>query len=630
MNTTELSFGPALYGAKLYINALPHESWLTDSPIVIDIETDEKDNFVGCALTADGENILYTTELSAVKLYTKNRPLIGHNLKGDMKWLINWGCDITADQLYYDTILASYVQNTTKESHGLKDLAKEYLGMEWPTYKEMVGSGKKKVTLDKQEIEKVAAYCGMDCLATYRLWQYFEKTLTNLQTGYLELIELPTARALLDMELRGVQVDVTYLKALDATFGLQLKQLEEKVREHVNNAGFLRHWSEQEGEWIYKEKCVCCGDGELEFVPNGKVKNHVEEFNINSNRQIAQLLQAQGAELPRTPKGNFKVDKATLEQWKHLPAVPLLLEYSKIEKLKSTYTTALLEKQKNGRIYCNFNQLSKDAKGNTFGISTGRLSSSNPNLQNIPQRTAEGKLIRKSFISGDNNLFVDADFSQVEYRLLAHFSQEKVLLDAYRTDKDLHEETIKLILGKSVVSEEERAIGKQLNFASVYGAQAEKIGQICKISKADAEKFLSTYFKKLPGVTSWINRVKYDAHQKQGVKTLFGRFIPLPKINTHNRYDRMHWERVAVNSIIQGSAAELMKLSLIKLREAGYSTVLTVHDEFVLETDAAAHSGMGPTMVAEHVQAIMENVVKLSVPIKADVGIGSTWAEAKE
>lgn len=576
------TFGPHLYGAELYINSPFCEPEIYND-LICDVETDEKDNFVGIALTITGKHIYYYTELNQ---YVKNRleqlNLVGHNLKGDMKWLINWAVNINSSQLFYDTCLASYVQNTTKESHGLKDLAKEYLGMEWPTYKEIVGSGRKKQTLDKQETERVARYCGMDCLATYRLYEYFKKKLTRQEEKYLQEIELPTARALLDMELRGVEVDVEYLKVLNKKFEIQLAGIEGAVT----------------AEWVRSFPA--------------------EKLNINSNKQVAQLLEIQGANLPRTQKGNKKVDKQTLEQWKHLPAVPLLLEYSKIEKLKSTYTESLLEKQKNGRIYCSFNQLSRNIEGNAVGISTGRLSSSDPNLQNIPARTEEGQLIRKALISGNNTVFIDADFSQIEPRLVAHFTKDKTFVEAYRQGRDIYQE---LVEGTG----RDRQDGKTFMLALLYGAQPKKLASVFKCSEKEAEKIVTKIMRRLPRVTAWINRVKYEARQKKYVTTLFGRKIPLPLINSSNKWERMHWERVAVNAVIQGSAAEIMKKSLLALNNAGYNSVLTVHDEFLIEVENDG-TEVG---FSESIKAILESIIKLDVPLKVEVGIGDNWYESK-
>ncbi len=573
-----------LHGAKLYIDKQVRFSCVP--PLVIDVETDEKDNFVGLAATDNGEDVYYFTALSPALVDSLlNAQIVGHNVKFDIKQLIGWGVNVKPSQMAYDTILASYVQNTTKATHGLKDLAKEHLGLVWTSYKEMVGTGKNKVTLDKQPVEKVAAYCGMDCLATYRLWQHFEKSLTLQEKHYLETIELPTARALLAMELRGVKVDVEYLKELDSQFIGQIGVLDYKLQD----------------QWFRTPK-----------RPDDPTK-----LNTNSNQQVAWLLQNQGAVLPKTPKGNLKVDKGTLEQWKHLPAVPYLLEYSKIEKLKTTYTEALLEKQKNGRIYANFNQLTRDSKGVSVGISTGRLSSSNPNLQNIPTRSEEGKLIRQAFVAERDKVYIDADYSQIEPRLVAHFTRDPLFIRSFVDGRDIYEELVK-------DTDRSRADGKTFMLALLYGAQPKKLAAVFKCSSTEAESIVKRIMGKLPSVTAWIERTKHQAHKDKGVWTLFGRWIPLPGIDSDDRYERLHWERVAVNAIVQGSAAEIMKLALVRLEESGYSTGLVVHDEMLIEVDEENSSED-----AHRVQEILENVTELEVPLLAEVGIGKTWGEAK-
>jgi len=572
-----------MYGSEVFINSSFHP--LTYSiPTVVDVETDEKDNFVGLAVCQDARDIFYFTNLELVKKLLERCPLIGHNVKFDLKLLKKWGLNIKPEQLHFDTCLASYVVNTTKESHHLKDLGKEILGMTWPTYREMVGSGRKKQTLDKQEVGRVSAYCGMDCLATFKLYQYFMRIMNPTQRHLLNHVELPISRILMEMELNGITIDTDYLMKLNLEFSGKMLDIEAELNKQWYSIG--------------KE----------------------EKLNPNSNRQIAELLEAQGAVLPMTQKGNKKVDKGTLEQWKQLPSVALLLEYNKLEKLVSTYTTGLLEKQQNGKIYASFNQITKNEKGYESGISTGRLSSSAPNLQNIPVRSKEGGLIRRAFIPSDGKVFIDADYSQIEYRLLAHFSKEPRLIQAFMEEKDVHEETGRL-LGCS------RDVGKTLNFASIYGAQATKIAKTAKVSEQEAEKFLGTYWKVLPRVTAWINRVKFEARAKKGIFTLLRRWIPLPGISSQNRFERMHWERAAVNYCIQGSAAELMKLALIKLKESGYVPVLTCHDEFLIEI---TNNGLGlETSHVNLIKNIMESVVKLDVPLIADIGIGDNWASAK-
>lgn len=606
MNAEAPSFGPHLYEVKLHVNK-PF-GWDTTLPIVLDVETDEKDNFVGIACKQPERDIFYFTKIEdSLKLALESLPLIGHNLKGDMKWLKGWGVDVKSSQLFYDTCLASYVQNTTKESHGLKTLAKEILGMEWPSYKDMTTvNGKEfkpetqkilgiknrnniKLTLDKQPVERVAAYCGMDCLATYRLWQHFQKVLSVTERRYLEGIELPTARVLLDMELMGAKVDIEYLEELKHTFSLTLNSIETQIKQ----------------QWIAVTK----------IEPDLTRDKKDTELNVNSNRQIAELLEFQGAVLPLTTKGNKKVDKQTLCQWLHLPVVPLLLEYSKIEKILNTYVLPLLEKNKDGRIYCSYNQITKGDKGQTAGISTGRLSSSGPNLQNIPSRTEEGKLIRKAFVAPEGKTLLDADFSQIEPRLVAHFSKDPLFIRAFKDDRDIYQE---LVEGTG----RDRQDGKTFMLALLYGAQPKKLASVFKCSEKEAQNIIDRIMKKLPGVKAWKTRVIFEAKRRGGVTTLFKRFIPLPGLKSDNPYERMHWERVAVNTVIQGSAAEIMKLGLIKLNEAGFNLTITVHDEYVIETD-------GTHKDKADVKNILEKIVSLDVPLKVEIGLGKNWQEAK-
>lgn len=564
------------YGAVLHINN-PFYMHDVDKPIIIDVETDEKDNFVGAAITQDGIGIWYYTDLELFKFKLIGDRFIGHNIKGDLKWLINWGVDVSPDHLYYDTILASYVHDTTKESHGLKALAKEYLGMEWPTYKEMVHPDAqhptKKVTLDRQSVDRVAAYCGTDCLATYRLWQYFEnKALTIQEKRYLQEIELPTARVLLKMELMGTAIDIPYLQGLKKEFEEKLKLLVQAVE---------RYWK---GE---------------------------KALNINSNAQIAELLESQGAKLPTTEKGHKKVDKKTLEGLKALEAVPLLLEYNKYEKLLSTYVLPLLEKSKDGRIHCSFNQITKDHKGDSVGISTSRLSSSSPNLQNIPTRTEEGKMIRKAFIAGEGKVLIDADFSQIEPRVLAHFSQDPFLLQVFREDRDLYSE----LLGP-----ERRDDSKTGWLAVTYGAQAKKLMGIFNKTEADSQAIIDSIYRKIPGFLAWKIRTLYEARQKGFVETLFKRRIIIENLTNANKYERFRAERLAINYIIQGSAAEIMKKGLVRLDQLGLTPNITIHDEFLVE---------GLDSSTALIKQELENLVQLSVPLKVSIGTGKTWQEAK-
>ena len=470
----------------------------------------------------------------------------------------------------------SYCHNTTKKSHSLKELGKE-LGYTWPTYRDIVGSGRKKLTLDKQPIEVVANYCGMDVLVTYKLLHHLKRKMDIFASRSYMNIEMPLMRLLFEMEESGVLIDTKHLDNLDKLYAFQINFLRDEM-----------------------------------YRLAGK------SFNPNSNQQTAEVLEARGLILPRTPKGNKKVDKFVLNDNKDDALVKLLLRHNTIEKLWSTYTQGFKKLPTLPRIYTTYNQITQSAgTGAERGISTGRLSSSKPNLQQIPGRTEDGMKLRELFIPSEGNVLIDADYSQIEYRLLAHMTQEPILLDAFRNNQDVHEAT-----GKALGVD--RAIGKQLNFASIYGAQYKKVALIVGCSEDEAKEFLEKYWKVLPRVTAWVNRVKYQARQKRGIYTLHKRWIPIPEINAANMYERMHWERTAVNYTIQGSAAEIIKLAMLDLKKKGLVPLLTVHDELLYEApfdQAEAYRHV--------IRTTMENVVKLDVPLQVEPHIGPNWREAK-
>jgi DNA polymerase-1 len=574
IQTPQNSWGVHNHQAVLLINQRP----ILDAsrPVFIDVETDEKDGFVGIGYTQDGERIHYLTESKYLGIFSAPS-LIGHNIKFDAKLLVKWGVSLKSESLRDDTQIMSYVINSTKDTHALKELGKS-LGFTWPTYKDMVGSGRKKLTLDKQPIETVANYCAMDVFVTHQLSQHLRKKMDAFATRIYNQIEMPLMRILFEMELEGVLVDVEKVTVQDTQFKALLGNLEDQMFH------------------LAKSK-----------------------FNPNSNLQTANILEARGMVLPRTEKGNKKVDKFVLEQYKDDELVKLLLHYNKIEKLYSTYTQGILKLDSLPKVYTTYNQIASKSSGNDTekGISTGRLSSSCPNLQQIPTRTDEGKTLREIFIPKEGYLLIDADYSQVEYRLLAHFTKEPLLLEAFKNGKDVHEET-----GKALGVD--RDIGKTLNFASIYGAQAKKIAKTAKCSEEDAKGFLDKYWKVLPRVTSWINRVKYEARQKKGIFTLQKRWIPIPEIISQNPYERMHWERVAVNYTIQGSAAEIMKMAMIECNKKGLLPLLTVHDELLFECPIDMKD-----VYSHVVKSTMEAVVRIDVPLIVDVGVGKNWREAK-
>jgi len=594
----QFDFGPSKFGVELRVNP---EGVPNGTTAVVDVETDEDGNFVGIGIMCDSVSVSYYSELRPdVCTFLSNANLIGHNLKFDARQLHSWGVTIHPSHLVHDTMLKSYVRNSTKESHGLKELAKEYLGMEWPSYKDMVGEGRAKITLDKQEIEKVAAYCGDDCVATFRLNQYFDKTMNTAHKGYYNMIELPTMQLLFAMELRGVTVDVEYLKELKGEMSDEAATLLLDLRALVADRNY-----------VIKCKKSC------------PKKAHTHEFNPASPVQVKEALNAFGYQLQNA-------DKAALEPYRSDEFVNLLLEYRKINKVVGTFLEAWLALPTMPKIHTTFSQVSLDEQsGEWKGIRTGRLSSKEPNLQQISkagdaEEETTGKALRSGFIASEGKDLVVFDFDQMQYRILAHYTKEPVLLNAFRNGKDVHEETAKLILGRDTITKNERSLGKGLNFAAVFGSMPEKIASIAKCSLEDAEKFYKLYWQRLPGVTRWIFRTKNLAHVHKSVKTILGRIIPLPDIDSRNIYDRMHAERTAVNYIIQGSEADIIKLGMLNVTAKGYMPILQVHDELHFEVEPAKV----PAAMAE-LKSILENIVKLDVPLTANGGTGHSWFEAK-
>lgn len=576
------------FGASLLVN----KSYDLDvnKLLFVDVETDEKDGFVGIGYMQEPSRVyfssnLYTLSRQISTYLNQGGKLVGHNLKFDAKLLVKWGVDVKPEHLQDDTILMSYTINATKESHSLKDLGKE-LGYEWPTYSEMVHPDPdhkhKKVTLDAQDVHTVANYCAMDVLVTYKLYEKFIKQMDLNQRRVYQQIEMPLMRILFEMELQGVLVDVEKLQHLGNEFSKRLNSLTESLR----------------------------------------AVSGCPTLNPNSNKQIAEILEGRGITLETTQKGNKKVDKFTLEKHQEDDLVKTLIEYNKLEKLVSTYTGGLLKRETLPKVYTTYNQVTGSGRGSSeTGISTGRLSSSNPNLQQIPTRTEEGKLLRELFIGLPGHVLIDADYSQIEYRLLAHFTKEPVLLEAFRTGQDVHEATGKIIGC-------DRDMGKKINFSVIYGAGAEKIAQSLNRPVGEAEQILKKYWSKLPSVTAWITRVKHEATKKGGVFTLMKRWIPIDGFDSRNKYDRWGAERKAVNYLIQGSAAEIIKMAMIQLKSmSNFLPLLTVHDELLFESDGANTEEV--ECHAAVIKSIMEDVVKLDVPLVADVGIGNNWREAK-
>lgn len=545
-------------GVELFVDKFPSDA---KEFAAIDVETDEADNFVGIGVCFEPSRVYYFTKIGPDLHYLLcNTKLMGHNIKSDALWLRKWQIGILAEQLVFDTMLASYVQDSTKSSHALKDLAKEILGYEYPTYKEIVGTGKNKKTLEKQEVSLVANYCGMDTLSTYRLWTYFEKTLSTDQKGYLKDLEIPTMWALMEMEERGVMVDADYLRTLDYKFNVEIQRLAEKIK--------LRAPSIE---------------------------------NINSNQQVGSFLVSKGFALPQTATGKPSVSAKALESFEGCPFIKTLRRHSELDKLIGTYTKPLLGRSNdkaNYRLHANFNQAITH---------TGRLSSSSPNLQNIPTRTDTGNLLRGAFVASPKHIFIDADYSQIEPRLFAHFSQDTELLRIFREGHDLYDYVASAI-GSS------RSVAKTVWLALSYNAGAFKIAQTAHITSAQAVMFIEKMKERFKIAFKWKEQIIRESDSHKYVETLFGRRIKLKESSLGPNYK------------VQGSAAEVMKKAIIATQR--FQPVLTVHDELLFELYDGAGSDY-QACVCE-IRQRMENVIKLSIPLVVEIGIGKTWKGAKD
>ena len=514
-------------------------------------------------------------------------PKIGHNIKYDLILLKKHGYELYG--LSGDTMVASYVLDPTKRSHGLDDLAEEILGHSMISYKEVTAQLHKGQSFEFVPIEKARDYACEDAHVTYLLYQYFWPRLKEEGLWSLyKKIEHPLIEVLARMEMAGIKIDIEYLKELSQDMGKELLSLETKIFELVG-----------------------------------------ERFNLNSSRQLGVIL-FEKLKLPRvkkTPKKlTYSTDTEVLEVLSDYHELPgLVLRYRTLSKLKSTYVDALprLVNPDTGRIHTSFNQTV---------TATGRLSSSDPNLQNIPIRGVEGEKIRRAFIPEDGFVFLSADYSQIDLRVLAHYAGDKTLIEAFRKGEDIHRRTAVEIFGvpQEMVTKEMRRVAKTINFGIVYGMSPYGLAKELKIGHKEAKAFIERYFRHYKGVKAYMKDIISKAREQGYVTTFFGRKRLLPDINSPNRVAREFAERTAINTPIQGTAADIIKLAMISidqaLRQGGFCArmLLQVHDELLFEV---------PYEELEEIERLvrdkMENVVKLAVPLKVNLAVGESWAEAK-
>ncbi|MDC0946950.1 DNA polymerase I [Nitrospinaceae bacterium] len=530
-------------------------------------------------------------QLRVTWVFEKLKPLledpnikkVGQNIKYDFIVLKNEGIHLQG--IAFDTMLASYLLNPSSRGHNLDALALEHLSHTTIKYKDVVGTASKEIGFEAVDVKRATEYAAEDSDVTWRLYEKLSVLLKGDDLKIFEKLELPLLEVLGDMELQGMALDKSHLQKLSQKIHELLQQKEKEI---YDLAG--------------------------------------EQFNINSPKQLSVIL-FEKLELPviKKTKSGFSTDVSVLEELSAEHDLPEdILIYRQMGKLKSTYVDALQEEifNKTGRVHTSFNQ---------SVAATGRLSSSNPNLQNIPIRTSMGREIRKSFIAEEDNKLLSADYSQVELRILAHLSEDESLMDAFLNGEDIHTRTAMEIFGTTAnrLDAEARRMAKAVNFGIVYGLSAFGLSQQLKIYPKEAKKFIDQYFQLYRNVKVYMEKTIEDARQTGYTLTLMNRKRYLPDLNSKNRQAREAAERVAINSPVQGSAADLIKLAMINLdreikqRKLKSRMILQVHDELVFECLPKEEEEM-----RELVKKEMEEVMPLKVPLLVDMGWGENWNDA--
>ncbi|HSJ64137.1 MAG TPA: DNA polymerase I [Gemmatimonadaceae bacterium] len=514
-------------------------------------------------------------------------PKVMHNAKYDLLALRRAGVALRGVRA--DTMLASYVLDPGRRGHGSDVLALELLDYTMTTYEELCGKGKGAVPFDECPVDCARDYSCEDADVAWRLWARFERQLEEMgATPLFRDIEMPLSEVLADMEAAGITIDLAWFASLKARFAAERERVERLIWEEAG-----------------------------------------EEFNIASNPQLRVILfEKLGLPVRKRTATGPSTDATVLQELADeghtLPT--LLMEYRELSKLESTYLDALpaLVNPETGRLHTSFNQTV---------ASTGRLSSSDPNLQNIPIRRELGRSMRRGFIPRQGWRLLAADYSQIELRLLAHLSGDEAFVAAFRAGGDIHRQTASVIfdLPLDAVTPEMRARAKTINFATIYGQGPFSLSRQLKIEQAEAKAFIAQYFERFSGVRGYLDRMVEFAKSNGYVETLFGRRRYIPELRDRNFNVRAFGERTATNSPIQGSAADLIKIAMIHihhaLRTAGHEArmLLQVHDELVFEVPPDEIDAVRALVIRE-----MEHAAALDVPLVVDVGIGENWMETKE
>ena len=574
----------------------------------IDTETDSLDtvtaNIVGISLSTEEETGCYIPinhkydgcpkqidikviiEILGKSIEKNQHKAVGQNLKFDLPILSRHG--IHLEKFYADTMLMSYVLNSTATRHGMDKLAEFYLNYTTVKYKDVTGTASKQINFSAVSIDIASNYAAEDADITLRLFNRLNDLLKDkpIQEKLLTEIEYPLVHALSRIEMNGAKVDKNKLAA-------HSKELSNKID----------------------------GLSEQAFKIAG------EEFNLDSPKQLLVILYEK-LKLPilkKTPKGQPSTNEETLQRLAEEYEIPkIILQYRTLAKLKSTYTDSLIriENPVTKRIHTSYQQAV---------TSTGRLSSTEPNLQNIPIKTAEGRRIREAFVPEKGNVLISADYSQIELRIMAHLSKDENLTYAFNNNLDVHSATAAEVFGVNLndVSQDQRRSAKAINFGLMYGMSAFGLTRQLDIPRAEAQKYLDTYFERYTGVKRYMEETKAQAKEDMFVETIMGRRLYLNEINAANGLRRQAAERAAINAPLQGSAADIIKKAMIDINTFLYKEmpevkmIMQVHDELIFEGPKK-----GSKEVLQIMKKMMEDAVKLDIPLIAEAAIGDNWNEA--
>ena len=598
-------------GHATYHTVLNQDQWNkllhrlnTEKRFAFDTETTSLDyriaQIVGFSVAFDAQDAYYVplahdyegapqqldrdTILAQIKPILENTDIqkIGHHLKYDAHVLENHGIHLQG--WYFDTMLASYVLNSIATRHGMDDVARLYLSHFTTTYEQVAGKGSKQKTFNQIELETAAHYAAEDAHVTYRLYEVLDEKLKQHPEliNILHNIEMPVARVLTKMEENGIKLDLGFLDQLGNEFAKTIENLENEITEMAG-----------------------------------------ERFNVSSPKQVGEVLfdklGLKGGK--KTSTGQYSTSESVLQKIDH-PITELILEYRGLSKLKSTYTDGLLKQanDESQRVHTSYHQAL---------TATGRLSSTDPNLQNIPVREEIGRQIRKAFIAPEGRILLAADYSQIELRLMAHFSQDDALVHAFNHGQDVHRRTAAEVLGIALedVTSDQRRQAKAVNFGLLYGMSEFGLTRQLGFSREESRAYIAQYFRRYPGIYDYMERTRQVAREQGFIETVLGRRLYTPDIMATNKMVKQAAERAAINAPLQGSAADIIKIAMIEVEKIlpkdQAKMLLQVHDELVFEVDENIADELAPKLAE-----VMQSVLQLSVPLIVEVGKGHNWDEA--